>query len=116
MSFCIKTLHLTGKSLVANYLNYISEAGFSSYPKGWDRNSILKFAKTLTKETGKSPKDKGFFEDCVKKMEKHMGEGAKGFCASIKDEAYNSTYWRGEDKSKKEAEKDTEEHKGLKKD
>jgi len=40
----------------------IKEAGFTKYPKGWDKSSVIKFAKTLTKESGKGPKDKGFFD------------------------------------------------------
>jgi hypothetical protein len=31
----------------------------------------------------------------------------EGFCASIKDEIYNSTMWRGKDKSAAEVRKDT---------
>jgi hypothetical protein len=43
-------------------------------------------------------------------MEKHFGEGAKGFCASVKSEAWNSSYWRGKEKSKEEIIKDTKKH------
>lgn len=35
---------------------------------------------------------------------------AKGFCASIKDKKYGSTHWRGKDKPKAQAKKDTKEH------
>ena len=92
---------------------YLEEAGFAEYPPGWDRDSVIKFAKTLTKETGKGPKEKGFFDACVKKMKKHFGDGAEGFCASVKDEAYNSTYWRGKGKTPKETEKAVKTHKKL---
>lgn len=95
------------------FREYLKEAGFSKYPPGWTQKSVIKFAKTLTKETGLGPEDKGFFDACVSKMEKHFGEGAKGFCASVKDEAYNSTYWRGKDKSKEEKEKAIKTHKKL---
>jgi len=84
------------------FKQYITEKGFDKYPEGWNRDSVIKFAKTLTKETGKGPTDKGFFDACVLKMEKHFGDGAKGFCASVKDEAWDSTLWRGKGKTKKE--------------
>ena len=92
---------------------YLKEAGFTKYPEGWTRKSVIKFAKTLTSETGKGPKDKGFFDACVSKMTKHFGEGAKGFCASVKSEAWNSTYWRGKGKTKKDIEKSVASHKKL---
>jgi hypothetical protein len=38
------------------------EDGFYKYPKGWSRKSVIKFAKSLTRESGKGPKDKGFFD------------------------------------------------------
>ena len=85
------------------FKNYLKEkVGFEKYPEGWNRDSVIKFAKTLTKDTGKGPTDHGFFDACVLKMKKHLGDGAEGFCASVKDEAYKSTYWRGKDKTKKE--------------
>jgi len=43
-------------------------------------------------------------------MDKHFGEGAKGFCASVKSEAWNSTYWRGKNKTKKEIKKDVKKY------
>ena len=92
------------------FKEYIDEAGFSKYPKGWYKDSVIKFAETLGKETGLGPKDEGFFDVCVKRMEKHMGEGAKGFCASLKSEAWGSTYWRGKDKTKEDVKKQVKEH------
>jgi len=92
---------------------WLNEAGFAKFPPGWTRKSVIKFAKTLTSETGKGPKDKGFFDACVSKMTKHFGEGAKGFCASVKSEAWNSTYWRGKGKTKKDIEKSVASHKKL---
>ena len=41
---------------------------------------------------------KGFFKKCVEKMKDKM-ENPEGFCASVKDEAWDSTYWRGKKKS-----------------
>jgi hypothetical protein len=82
-------------------------SGFKQLPKGWDRESVLKFAKTLTSDSGLAPTEKGFHGACVAKMEKHFGDGANGFCAAIKDIAHKSTYWRGKGKSEKDVEKDT---------
>lgn len=95
------------------YLTYLSEAGFETKPKGWTEKSVKKSATTLAKGMGlKSARDKGFFDKCVKKMSKHM-ENPEGYCASLKDEAYDSTYWRGKDKPKKQALKMTRLHKNV---
>ena len=67
------------------FKDWLNEAGFKKFPPGWTRKSVIKFAKTLTKDTGKLPTEKGFFDECVNKMKKHFGEGAEGFCASVKD-------------------------------
>jgi DNA-directed RNA polymerase subunit RPC12/RpoP len=79
----------------------INEAPIAA--KGWSQKSIEKFGKTI----GKGPKEKGFFDACVKRMEGKMGDKSKGFCASIKDAAYGSPNWRGKGKSKKEVASDT---------
>jgi len=95
------------------YLTYLGEAGFETKPKGWTEKSVKKSATTLAKGMGlKSARDKGFFDKCVKKMSKHM-ENPEGYCASLKDEAYDSTYWRGKDKPKKQALKMTRLHKNV---
>lgn len=57
-------------------------------------------------------KKKGFFDKCVEKMKDKM-ENPEGFCASVKDEAYDSTYWRGKDKSPQEIGKDVKKHKNV---
>lgn len=78
--------------------------------KGWTQESIKKFAETI----GKEPTEHGFFDACVSRMEGKEGfdkEKAQGFCASIKDAAYNSPYWRGKGKSKEEIEKQTKKKK-----
>ena len=68
----------------------------------WDDESLKKFAKTI----GKEPKEKGFFDACVKRMSKHFSEeDVKGFCAKVKDKGWDTTLWRGKDKTKKEVEK-----------
>ena len=69
--------------------------------KGWSEDSLKKFGKTI----GVDPKDEGFFDACVKRMEGKVGN-AKGFCASIKDKAYGSPNWRGKGKSKSQVKKD----------
>jgi len=101
------------ESLVETYLSYLSEAGFETKPKGWTEKSVKKAGSTMAKHMGlKSAKDKGFFEKCVKKMRKHM-KNPEGYCASLKDEAYDSTYWRGKGKTKKQALKMTRMHKNV---
>lgn len=68
----------------------LDEAGLEN----WDADSMRKFSKTI----GKNPTEKGFFDACVTRMGQHFTEDqAKGFCAKLKDKAYNSTYWRGKD-------------------
>ena len=84
--------------------DYLSEAPLAS--KGWTDKSVKKFGKTI----GKDPKDKGFFDLCVKRMSGKEGfdaEKARGFCASVKDAAYHDPGWRGSGKSKKEVKADT---------
>jgi len=81
----------------------LSEAGFEKYPKGWTRDSIESFAKSLGKEYGIEGGDKkGFFDACVKKIGPHM-DNPEGFCAAVKDEVFGSTFWRGKGKTEKEA-------------
>jgi len=73
------------------------DIGWGAYPKGWDRGSVQKFAKSLTKETGKSPDDKGWFDACVKKIKGKLSD-PEAFCASVRDEAKGTTMWRGKHK------------------
>lgn len=84
------------------FKQYLTEIGFKNYPAGWNRSSVRKFVKTLSDTIGKKPDEHGWFDACVLKMEKEMGDGAKGFCASIKDEYFGQTKWRsGDDTIKK---------------
>ena len=97
---------------------YLIEAGFEDLPKGWSKKTVKKAGNTLAKTVGSpSPKSKGFFDKCVKRMRKHMGKGAEGYCASLKDESFGgdkaSTMWRGKDKTKKEASKDIKMHRNV---
>ena len=79
----------------------VNEIGFKNYPKGWNRSSVRKFAKTISKNIDKDTDEKGWFNACVRKMEPEMGDGAKGFCASVRDEYFGQTKWRSGDKSVK---------------
>lgn len=87
----------------------IAEAGFETKPKGWTDSSVKKFGKSLVKGGGEK---KGFFDKCVEKMKDKM-DNPEGFCASVKDEAHDSTYWRGKDKSPQEVGKDVKKHKNV---
>lgn len=91
--------------LVEKYLRFLNEAGFTNYPKGWNKDSVKKFANTLSKQMKGGPKSKGWFDKCVNKMKDKM-PNPEGFCASIRDEVYGSTGWRGKDKSPEEVRKD----------
>lgn len=91
----------------------LQEAGFEGKPHGWTDKSIKKAGKTLARHVGKkSPSDKGFFDKCVNKMRGKM-KSPEGYCASMKDEASGSTYWRGKEKTKKEARKDIAKHQNV---
>lgn len=87
------------------FYNYLNEkTGWDKLPKGWTKKSVEKFVKSLV---GKDPEDKSdeFFTKCYKKMKDEDGfdeKGAKKFCASLKDEFYGTTEWRGKGKKDKE--------------
>lgn len=107
----VQQLNRVLKAKVQESVN-IKEAGFETKPKGWDQKSIKKYSGTFTKNMKGNVKSPKFFEKCVKKMTGKV-ENPEGFCASLKDEAYGSTYWRGKDKSPKEVKKDTAKHKNV---
>jgi desulfoferrodoxin-like iron-binding protein len=90
----------------------VIEAGFSSMPKGWTSGSVKKFAKTLSKNMKGGPKSPGFFDKCVEKMKGRV-KNPEGFCAALKDEIYDSTYWRGKEKSPGEVRKTTKSHQNV---
>ncbi|MCF7927042.1 MAG: hypothetical protein K9L74_05655 [Candidatus Izimaplasma sp.] len=76
--------------------NYLKEIGFSSLPKGWDKKSLKKFSKTISKNV--DIKDEKWFDKCVNKVKKIKGiENPEGFCAALKDDILGNTKWRGED-------------------
>ena len=87
----------------------LAEAGFETKPKGWTDKSVKKYGRSLVKGGGR---EKGFFKKCVEKMKDKM-ENPEGFCASVKDEAWDSTYWRGKKKSEYETQKKTKAHKNV---
>lgn len=92
------------------FRDYLNEKGFEEYPKGWTRESIVKFAKSLVDEYDlEGATDRGFFDACVEKMEGNI-DNPEGFCASVKSEVHGSTFWRGKGKTEKEAEKAAKEH------
>ena len=71
----------------------LDDIGWDSLPKGWDRDSLLQFARSLTDRTQDDPE--GFWTECYEKMEPHFGEdGAAKFCAALKDEYLGTTKWR----------------------
>ncbi|KFZ25555.1 MAG: hypothetical protein KQ78_02243 [Candidatus Izimaplasma bacterium HR2] len=88
---------------------YLNEEGLAEQiqfflnetPKGWTKDTIEKFAKTLGKE---SATDKGFFDVCVTRMKKHDIKDPEGFCADLKDKVFGHTKWRSP-KWRKEHEK-----------
>jgi hypothetical protein len=83
----------------------LEEAGFEEKPRGWDKASLHKYMNTFTKKMKGGVKATGFFKKCVEKVKDKM-DNPEGFCASLKDESYGSTGWRGKDKSKKEVAQD----------
>lgn len=74
------------------------EIGFDNLPDGWDEDSLDSFARSLT---GKDKDDTdGFWTKCFDRIKDEEGfdeEGAKAFCAALKDEYLGTTDWRGED-------------------
>jgi len=91
--------HIIEDELIEAY-DEINEAPIAA--AGWTDKSVSKFGKTI----GKGPKEHGFFDACVARMEGKMGDKSKGFCASLKDAAYGSPMWRGKGKSKEQVKKD----------
>jgi hypothetical protein len=69
------------------------DIGFKKYPKGWDRSSVQKFAKSISGD----PSSKGWFDKCVEKMKGKL-DNPQAFCAAARDEAKGTTKWRGEHK------------------
>ncbi|MHA2182180.1 MAG: cupin domain-containing protein, partial [Promethearchaeota archaeon] len=99
------TVHKTREeAMEAERQQELEEAGFEENPRGWDKKSIKKYTQTFTKRMKGGAKAEGFFDKCVEKMKDKM-DNPEGFCASLKDEAYGSTGWRGKDKSPAEVSK-----------
>ncbi len=99
------TIHKTKEDAEMAEKKDINEAGFEKNPRGWDQASLKKYMNTFTKRMKGGVKAAGFFDKCVNKI-KDKVDNPEGFCASLKDEAYGSTGWRGKDKSPKEISKD----------
>lgn len=90
----------------------VTEAGFEKKPEGWTDNSIKKYSKTFSSRMKGDVKSKDFFDKCVKKMQGKV-DSPEGFCASLKDEAHGSTYWRGKGKKPAEVKKDVARNKNV---
>lgn len=58
--------------------------------KGWDKESVVKFGKTI----GKDPGEHGFFAACVTRMKKHDTQDPEGMCANLIDVYKGSSKWR----------------------
>lgn len=102
------------RKYIKSTMKNVAESGFDKMPKGWTKNSVKKFAKSLTNgKTLDAAKKEGFFKKCVNKMKDHMSD-PEGFCAAVKDETFKSTYWRGKDKTPQEVGKDVKAHKNVK--
>lgn len=97
------TVHKTKEE--AEAAHRLEEAGFEKNPRGWDKASLKKYMNTFTKRMKGGVKAEGFFDKCVEKI-KGKVENPEGFCASLKDEAYGSTGWRGKGKKPAEVAKD----------
>lgn len=73
----------------------VEDLGWDSLPKGWDEESVKKFAKSLT---DKEVDEKGFWYACFDKLkdkEEFGEEGAKKFCSALKDHLHpDAPYWR----------------------
>lgn len=74
---------------------HIKESGFDKLPRGWDRDSVEKFANSIVDEEGLEAEDEGWFDACVNKIEGNV-ENPQAFCAALRDELLGRTDWRGE--------------------
>lgn len=85
------------KEIIKEEAQKLNEIGFDNLPDGWDEDSLQSFARSLT---GKTKDDtEGFFTKCYERMKDEEGfdeDGAKRFCAALKDEYLGTTDWRGE--------------------
>jgi hypothetical protein len=91
--------------------NILREAGFEKMPHGWNRGSVKKFGKTIAKGHGDA-ESKGFFDRCVARMRGKV-KNPEGFCASVKDEASGSTFWRGKGKTPQKAARMVAKHQNV---
>ena len=64
---------------------------WKTLPKGWTKESLDKFAKSLT---GKTKGDsEGFVRACIPKMKGKVTDAA-AYCSSLKDKFVGKTSWR----------------------
>lgn len=91
----IMVIEMEGKVKAATKIvtKEMLEEQWKTLPKGWTKESLDKFAKSLT---GKTKGDhKGFIRACIPKMQGKVDDPAK-FCASLKDRYLGTTKWRSE--------------------
>jgi len=92
------------ENLLRDTLEYLNDDELSEMAikaAGWTKKSTEKFGKTI----GADPKQHGFMNACITRMESKKGwdrEKAGGFCASIVDRAKGTTEWRKGSRKKKE--------------
>lgn len=98
--------------MLDSYLKQLNEAGFEDKPKGWTDKSVKKYSKTFTDKMKGNVKSKDFFLKCVQKM-KNKVDSPEGFCAALKDEGEQSTFWRGKGKTPSEVKTDVARHKNV---
>lgn len=94
---------------IDKFIQTLLEAGWSDKPEGWTGKSVKKFSHSLVKGGAKK---EDFFDKCVKRM-KGKVSNSEAYCASVKDEVYGSTYWRGKGKTPQQVGKDVKKHKNV---
>lgn len=75
----------------------VHEIGWKDFPRGWTKDSIKKYAKTLGGDV--NIKSKEWFYKCVDKLKDEKGiDNPEELCGTIKDEVLGTTKWRGEER------------------
>jgi len=65
---------------------------WATLPRGWTKESLDKFARSLTRKTKRDPK--GFVRECMRKLKGTPIKDPARFCASLKDQYLGTTMWR----------------------
>jgi hypothetical protein len=77
-----------------------------------EEHDLAKWGETFGKNHGKMPDEAGFHKLCVAHMKGNIDD-PEGYCARVKDAFTGSTYWRGKDKTTKQAKKDIKKHQNV---